>query len=184
MRATIVLVFFVLLVYAGLRFWRRGKRLDPTDSSSGFRPHIGFTRLDGMESLSLLLENESEENIVVEEIEIFLISLVAEDQTGEPSFREIQKIRQVVRSGDMLPISLSEVIYKAAGGPQRKHSSILSSIVRYRIGEQLLEKNLENYRIQMIGLTAAGFQRERNPIPPFHTREKSPILPEMAEKVK
>ncbi len=154
------------------------------DKSSGFRPSIGFTRLDGMESLSLLLENESKKNIWVEEIEIFLTNLVAEKQTGVPSFREVHKIRQVVRSGDMLPISLSEVIYRAAGEPQRKHSSILSSLVRYRIDEQFLEKKLGNYRIQMIGLTASGVQRERKPVQPFPAQEKSQSLPEIAVKVK
>jgi hypothetical protein len=184
MYATILLVFAVALIYVLLRVWRRRNAVDPADRSSGFRPRLGFTRLDGMESLSLLLENESRKNIWVEEIEIYLSELVAENQTGEPTCSEIQKIRQVVQSGDMLPISLSEVIYRAAGEPQRKHSSILSSIVRYRIDEQSFEKNLDNYRIQMMGLTASGVHRERKPVAPFPGRGKSQEFSELAVKTK
>ena len=103
-------------------FWRRRNSPDPTDRSRGFRPHIGFTRLDGMVSISLLLANESEQHVWAEEIEIFMSSLSADEQTAKPTCHEIQKIRQMVRGGDMVPISLSEVIYKAAGDPQRRYS--------------------------------------------------------------
>ncbi len=162
MRAIALLVFLVALGYAALRIWlRRSSAQDSEDGSDGFRPRIGFTRLDGMESLSLLLANEARTHVWAEEIEITLSDLVAISQTATPSFHEIQKIRQLVPPGDTLPISIAGTIYKAAGEPQRKHSSVLSSIVRYRIGEKWFEKNLDNYRIQMIGLTASGIQRQR-----------------------
>jgi len=64
----------------------------------------------------------------------------------------------------MLPISLAGVIYKAAGEPQREHSSVLSSVIHYRIGEKWFESNLDNYKIQMIGLTASGLQRQRKAV--------------------
>jgi len=165
MRAIVLLVFLVALGYAALRIWlRRNKARDSKNGSDGFRPRIGFTRLDGMESLSLLLENETKNHVWAEEIEITLCDLVAVSQTTEPSFHEIQKIRQLVPSGDMLPISLAGVIYKAAGEPQRKHSSVLSSVIRYRIGEKWFESNLDSYKIQMIGLTASGVQRQRKAV--------------------
>jgi len=150
----------------------------------GFRPSIGFTRLDGMASLSLLLANGSKRNVWAEEIEIFLSRLSAEEQTAQPSFHEIQRIRQMIIPGDTSPISLSEAIYKAAGDPQRKYSCVLSSILRYRIGEERFEKKMENYRLQMLGLTASGIQRERQPVPPFQPLDKSQDVPAVVAELK
>jgi hypothetical protein len=184
MRITFLLAFAIALGYAVLRLWRRRNVPDPTDKSTGFRPRIGFTRLDGMESLSLLLANGSKTYVWAEEIEIFLTDLIANEQTAEPSYREIHKIRQMVGPRDMLPISLAEVIYKAAGDPQRKYSCILSSVLRYRIEEERLEKNLENYRVRMIGLTASGIHRERKPVQPIQTQDKSKDEHALATKPK
>jgi hypothetical protein len=182
--ATLFIVFAIVLGYTVLRFWRRRNASVLADRSAGFRPTIGFTRLDGMASLSLLLANGSKRNIWAEEIEIFLSALTAEEQTALPSFHEIQKIRQMVTPGDTSPISLSEVIYKAAGDPQRKYSCVLSSVLRYRIGEERFEKKMENYRLQMLGLTASGIQRERKPVPPFLPQGKSQDVPAVAAELK
>jgi hypothetical protein len=184
MRATILLVFAIALGYGVLRFWRRRNGTDPTDRSPGFRPRIGFTRLDGMASLSLLLANGTQKYVWAEEIEIFLSGLSAEEQTAEPSFHEIQPIRQMVSSSDTVPISLSEVIYKAAGNPQRKYSCVMSSVLRYRIGEERFEKKMETYRLRMLGLTASGIQREREPVNPFRAQDKSQDVPALAIKLK
>jgi hypothetical protein len=179
-----LLVLAVALVYFTLRAWRERDRTDSTDKSRGFRPRIGFTRLDGMASLSLLLINKSSEYVWAEEVEIFLSGLIADQQTAEASGHEIQKIRQMVRPGDTLPISLAEVIYKAAGDPQRKYSCILSSVLHYRIDEDWSDKRLENYKIRMIGLTASGVQRARQPVPPFQNLGKTRDVPEPATKSK
>jgi hypothetical protein len=184
MRATLSLVSTMALGYTALRVWRQRAGRDATDKNSGFRPRIGFTRLDGMASLSILLTNESDRHVWAEEIEIFLSGLSAEQQTTEPSFRGIQKIRQTVRSGDMLPISLCEAIYKAAGDPQRKYTCVMSSILRYRIGEEWFEKAMENYRLRMVGLTVSSIQRERNHVPRHQTRQESPGVPAMAIRLK
>ena len=131
------------------------------DSGIDFRPSIGFTRLDGWASLALLLENKSEGNVWTEEIEVVLSELLANDQTSEASLREIQKIRQTVRPRDMLPVSLVETIYLAAGKPQRKYSCVMSSVVRYRSGEEWFEKEMQPYRLKMAGLTVVSNHRER-----------------------
>ena len=81
-------------------------------------------------------------------------------------------------------LASAEVIYKAAGDPQRKYSCVLSSVLRYRIGEERFEKKMENYRLQMIGLTASGIHRERKPVPPFQTQDKSQDVPAVAAKLK
>jgi hypothetical protein len=189
MHFTLWLVLALALGYLALRLFRQKNVPDPTDRSRGFRPRIGFTRLDGMTSLSLLLANKSKKYVWVEEIEIFLSGLTADDQTAEPSCHEVHKIRQMVRSGDLLPISLAEVIYKAAGGPQRKYSCTLSSILRYRIDEEWAEKTMETHKVRMIGLTASSIHRVRQPIHTFQGQglsqeKKAQDLAAIAEKVK
>jgi hypothetical protein len=183
-RTIFLLAFVIALGYAVVRVWRRKNNRDAVDGESGFRPEIGFTRLDGMVSLSLLLENESDKYVWAEEIEIFLCDLRAEEQATEPAHRGIQKIRQMVLSGDTLPISLCEAIYKAAGNPQRKYSCVMSSVLRYRIGEERFEKNMENYRIRMMGLTVSSIHRERKPVPAFKVQEETQIVPAMAIKLR
>jgi hypothetical protein len=184
MRISVLLIVAIAFGYYVLRIWRRRNGPDSTDRGASFRPRIGFTRLDGMASLSLLLANRSKAYVWAEEIEISLSDLSADEQTAEPSCHEIQKICQMVAPGDMLPISLCEVIYRAAGDPQRKYSCVLSSLLRYRIGEEWFEKNMENYRVRMIGLTASGIHRERKPVPPLQTRDKSRDAPAVATKLK
>jgi hypothetical protein len=184
MRYGFLLAFIIVLGYIAHRIWRRRKVPDQMDKRDRFRPRIGFSRLDGMESLSLLLENGSEEYVWAEEIEIFLSGLRADDQTAEPSLHEVRKIRQMVRSGDTLPISLCEVIYKAAGDPQRRYSCVLSSVLRYRIGEEMFEKRMENYRLQMMGLTASSAHRERKPVQPFAVQEKTRDIHEVSARLK
>ena len=182
----ILLVVVALASTYALAVLRRGKTGGGApDELMGFRPRIGFTRLDGMVSLSLLLDNESSEHVWAEEIEIYLSDLRAEQQASEAPCRGTRKIRQVVRSGDMLPISLCEAIYLAAGNPQRKYSCALSSVLRYRIGEKSFEKQLDNYRIRMAGLTASGIHRERKPVPSIPARDESrDAVPAMAGKLK
>ena len=182
--ATFFLVVAIALGYGVVRAWHRKSGSVATNGVSGFRPKIGFTQLDGMVSLSILLENESDKHVWAEEIEIFLRNLKAEDQATEPSLHEIQKIRQMVRSSDMLPISLCEVIYKAAGNPQRKYTCVMSSILRYRVGEEQFEKSMENCRLRMMGLTVSSIHRERKPVPPIQIHEKSQGVPAMATRVK
>jgi hypothetical protein len=162
----------VALGYAALRIRRQKKAALKNENHHGFRPRIGFTRLDGMESLSLLLENGFHKHVWAEEIEILLADLVANNQTAEPTLRGIKKIRQMVAPRDTLPISLAEVIYKAAGEPQRKHSSVLFSVLRYRVGEEWFEKKLENCRIQMLGLTVLDVRRERKAVQKLPVPEK------------
>lgn len=182
--AVSVLIVAIALGYAGLRIWRQKNGGNSTDPRSRFRPNIGFTRLDGMESLSLLLANDSREPVWTEQIEIFLSGLKADQQTAEATCHEIQKIRQTVRGGDMLPISLAQVIYNAAGNPQRKYSCLLASVVKYRIGDENFEKAMDTYRIEMIGLKASRISRHRKTAPPLAVRPKSEDNTASAVKLK
>ena len=174
---SIAIVF--ALFYAVLRIWLKKKDAVQNDLHHGFHPSIGFSRLDGMESLSLLLENGFHKHVWAEEIEIFLADLVANNQTADPTLHRTQKILQMVAPGDTLPISLAEVIYKAAGEPQRKHSSVLSSTLRYRVGEERFQKELDVYKIQMMGLTALDVRRARKPAQKIPHPEKSKEIAEV-----
>jgi hypothetical protein len=60
----------------------------------------------------------------------------------------------------------------------------MSSVLRYRIGEEQFEKKMENYRLRMMGLTVSSIHRERKPVPAFHIQQESPGVPEMAMKLK
>jgi hypothetical protein len=122
---------------------------------------------------ALLLTNNSSASVWVEEIEIFLADLRAHEQVTQPSCSGTLKIRQAVAARDLLSISLTACMYKAAGEPQRDYSCVLSSTVRYRIDEEWFEKELQVYRIRMIGLIAASVRRERKFVPPPPSREKS-----------
>src|SRR5579872_3384071 len=115
---TLLILSGFALCYLALRFWRQKQDDAAKELHRGFRPRIGFSRLDGMESLSLLLENGFHKYIWVEAIEFTLADLVAEKQTTEAALHGTQKILQMIAPGDMLPISLAGAIYKAAGEPQ------------------------------------------------------------------
>ena len=138
-----------------------------------FRPKIGFTRLDGGASLAVLLDNRSDRKVWAEEIEIVLTNLVANDQTAEASCHEIQKIHQTVGDQDMLPVSLVETIYKAAGNPQRKYSCLMSSILRYKVDEKKFERPLAPHTLQMAGLTIVSERREHWAKSEFKPGEKA-----------
>jgi hypothetical protein len=165
----------IVVVLGGLVIVLKRQRSAPRskNSSDGFRPEIGFTRLDGMASLALLLANRSKGFVWVEEIEIFLSDLSANEQVTEPLCRETLKIRQMIRPRDTVPISLAASVYKAAGEPQRRYSCVLSSVVRYRIGEKCVQHKMEAYRIRMIGLIASRARPERDFVPAPLAQDKS-----------
>jgi hypothetical protein len=183
-RESFLLVSAIAMVYAAARVWRRGAGGDLRNKYSCFRPRIGFTQLDGMESLSLVLGNGSQDIVWVEEIEIFLSGLNAEEQACQAPCHEIQKIRQAVGEGDMVPISLAGSIYKAAGTPQRKYSCVLSTVLRYRIGEEWFENKMDDYKIRMIGLRGFSIQREFKAVQRSRIQDESQDAPAMALKLK
>lgn len=160
-RVLALLIFAGVLAYFALRTWRHRRNGEAKDSGAGFNPTIGFTRLDGWASLAVLLVNKSNSKIWAEEIEIALSELIANDQTSEPSLHEIQKINQSVSPQDMLPISLVETIYKAAGKPQRKYSCLMSAVVRFKASEDWFEETMPDHKLKMAGLTVVSDRRVR-----------------------
>jgi hypothetical protein len=160
-RAVIALLLAGGFLFSAVRAWRSKAGVRKRRKEVDFRPTIGFARQDGFKSVALLLTNKSRLNVWTEEIEIALTELSANQQTSEATCHEIHKVRQTVSPSDLLPISLVETIYMAAGKPQRKYSCVMSSVVRYRVGEKWYEEPMIAYRLKMIGLTVAGIRSER-----------------------
>ncbi len=171
-RTAILLLLAGAIVYLLLRIGRSRANSGKRRSGVDFRSTIGFAMQDGYKSVALLLTNKSRAPVWTEEIEIALTELTANQQTAEATCHETHKIRQTVGSQDLLPISLVETIYLAAGKPQRKYSCIMSSMVRYRAGEKWFEETMPAYRLRMIGLTVAGIRRERKCMYVFKPQEK------------
>ncbi|HVA94645.1 MAG TPA: hypothetical protein VNI36_07040 [Candidatus Dormibacteraeota bacterium] len=178
MQWTIAIYAFALLsltcaiVYFAVQSRRgRGDSRKP-EKEFDFCPSIGFARQDGWQSVALLLDNKTDVIVWTEEIEMVLTDLVATRQASDPSVREVLKIRQHVRPHDLLPISLVETIYQAAGRPQRNYSCVLSSIVRYRVGEKWFEEPMRSYRLKMMGLKVANIRRENKVSYPFEPWDK------------
>ena len=166
---TVTLVFVITLPVLALRFRRRKNDAEANEPGAGFRPDIGFSDLDGMTTLSLLLANKTNADIWVEELEIFLADLDATYQAGRPSYYGVQTIREALGPDEHTSISLSAAVYKAGGECQRWYSFVLSSVVRYRIGEQRLEKRLADYRVEMMGFVTSSLRRERRPMRTLRT---------------
>src|SRR5258708_2128852 len=104
--AVILVLLTATLVYGALRIWRGRARAEKLHAGVDFRPRIGFSRLDGFNSVAVLLTNKSPARVWTEEIEIVLTDLDANQQSSQASCHEIHKIRQTVGPDDMLPISL------------------------------------------------------------------------------
>jgi hypothetical protein len=182
--ASLVVAGIAALVYFAVRIWNYKSDGSANYAGVDFRPTIGFTHMDGWASLALLMVNKSEWNVWAEEIEIALTDLIADDQTSEPTYREIQKIRQTVQPRDMLPISLMETIYRAAGKPQTSYSCVMSTVIRYRVGEKWFERPLQPYKLKLAGLTVVSNHRERWTKSEFKPQEKSPDSQPVSTKSK
>ena len=171
-RAFASLLLAGALLYSAMRVWDRKALSRKRRLGVDFRPSIGFARQDSFQSVALLLANKSTAHVWTEEVEIALTDLRANQQTSEATCREVCKIRQSVSPHDMQPISLVETIYTAAGKPQREYSCMLSSVVRFRVGEDWREEIMDTYRLNMIGLTVSSIHRERKPSYDFKTPGK------------
>jgi hypothetical protein len=161
------------LAYVILRIRRGRLSTETLPDGVNFRPSIGFAWQDGFKSVALLLANKSGIPVWAEEVEIALTNLIADQQTSEAPCHEVHKILQFVSPRDLLPISLVETIYAAAGKPQRNYSCILSSVVRYRVGEKRFQKAMPSYKMKMRGLTVSSIRHERKFTPDFAAKSNS-----------
>lgn len=169
------------LFYFAFRIWR-DKSNRANDTGIDFHPTIGFARQDAFKFIAVLLFNKSDDAVWTEEIEIVLTDLKANQQATTASCHEIHKIRQAVPAHDMLPISLVEAIYNAAGRPQLRYSCVMSSVVRYRAGEESFEEPMKIYRLKMAGLTVSEVRQDRKAGYKFKLKEKPQDLQAMDTK--
>jgi hypothetical protein len=114
---------------------------------------------DGWVYLELLLVNRSNVSVWVEEAAIVLSELEANWQTSVSTGQGRHEILQNIRPNDTLSVSLVGAIYEAAGKPQGTYSCTVFTDVRYRVGDEWLNKTLEGYRVEMAALTVFRLRR-------------------------
>jgi|SRR5712671_4803741 len=142
------------------RWWRK------TNSGSGqaakkFTPNLTLNRNHGWTSLELLLVNNTSMTVWVEEALVTLIDLDTSWQTAIPTGRAKLTVRQNIRAGESLELSLAQTIYEAGGRPQGGYSCLISSNVWYRVGDESFHKILGTFQVKMTGLKPRSLQRLR-----------------------
>ena len=142
------------------RWWRK------TNSGSGqapkqFRPDLTINRNHGWTSLELLLVNNTSMTIWVEEALVTMIDLDTSWQTSIPTGRATLAVRQNIRAGESLELSLAQTIYEAGGRPQGGYSCLISANVWYRVGDECFHKILDTFQVKMTGLKPRSLRRLR-----------------------
>jgi hypothetical protein len=142
------------------RWWQKpGSELEHIKTK--LAPQLKINRYDGGGSLDLLLVNDAGITVWVEEARIVLTDLDATFQTSIPTGQARHEIRQNIRANESLELSLAGAVYNAAGRPQGTYSCLIYSDVRFRVGDEWFNKNLDTYKVEMAWLKARGLHRSR-----------------------
>ena len=116
----------VVLAYLTFRRWL------PRKPDLDFEPELSITRKNGWAFLDLVLINRTKHRIWAEEGVFAMADLDADFQAGPASDQQTLRIREYVRAGEALRISLVETVYKCAGRPQGEYSFLISGTT-YRL---------------------------------------------------
>jgi hypothetical protein len=143
------------------RWWWRKPRSESEHIEAKFAPQLKINRYEGGKSLDLLLVNEARMTVWVEEVKVVLTNLDASWQTSIPTGQAKHEIRQNVRAKESLELSPAADIYEAAGRPQGTYSCLIYSDVRYRVGDEWFNKNLDTYSVEMTALKGLCLRRLR-----------------------
>jgi hypothetical protein len=158
---TIILIVLGITL-AGTLAYFTSRRLNPRSTAYDLEPELSITRKNGWALLDLVLLNHSDSPIWAEQATFALADLDADFQGAVATGEGTLIIRETVRPGGMLRISLIETVYNAAGKPQGEYSFLVSGIVRYRASESSwFEITLQTYRVRMIALSAIRLLRMR-----------------------
>lgn len=158
---TVTLELVGIVLAGALAYFAFRHRL-PRDAAYDLEPELNITRKNGWALLDLVLQNHSKFPIWAEQATFALADLDADFQGAAPSGEGILLIRETVRPGGTLRISLIETVYYAAGKPQGEYSFLISGVVRYRAEESnWFEITLQTYRVRMIALSAIRLLRMR-----------------------
>lgn len=142
------------------RPWRKTNP-QPEGFQIDFSARLRLFREDDWAYLELLLVNHSNVTVWVEEATIVLSELEANWQTSIATGQTKHKILQNIGPNDTLGVSFVGSIYEAAGKPQGKYSCVVFTDVRYRVGDEWLNKTLDVYRVEMAALTVFRLRRSR-----------------------
>jgi hypothetical protein len=142
------------------RRWRKTKP-GPGRFQIDFSARLKVFRDGGWAYLELLLLNQSDVTVWVETATVILKELEANWQTTISIGQAKHEILQNVRPNDTLSLSLAGAIYDAAGRPQGAYSCLVFTNVRYRVGDEWFNKELEAHRVEMTALTVFRLRRPR-----------------------
>jgi hypothetical protein len=131
----------------------------PTRGDVGVRSSLELTPQDGWRLLNLAVANRHDTKVWVERAAFIITDLDANMQGGLADGCGLVEIRQFIRSGENLCISLIEAVYNAAGKPQGVYSFALSCTVRYRLGERWLESESPVFQVEMVRLSGMRIRR-------------------------
>jgi hypothetical protein len=130
------------------------RRWLPQGAAYDLEPELSITRKNGWALLDLILQNHSDTPIWAEEATFAMADLDADFQGAAASSEGTLRIRETVRPGGALRISLIETVYNAAGKPQGEYSFLISGVIRYQANDTWFEITLQTYRVRMIALSA------------------------------
>ncbi len=131
---TIVLGITGVALFGSLTYLA-SRRWFPRSAEYDLEPELSITRKNGWALLDLVLVNHSNSPIWAEKANFAVADLDADFQGAVPTNEASLVIRETVRPGGMLRISLIETVYNAAGKPQGEYSFLISGVVRYRAQE-------------------------------------------------
>jgi hypothetical protein len=125
----------------------------------GVRCSLELTPQDGWRLLNLAVVNRHDTKVWVERAAFVITDLDANMQSGAPNERGSVEIREFVRSGEDLCVSLIEAVYNAAGKPQGVYSFLFRCTVSYRLDERWLESESPVFRVEMVRLSSMRVRR-------------------------
>jgi len=126
---------------------------------SGIRSSLELTPQDGWSLLNLAVVNHHDTKVWVERAVLTLTELNANMPSGPASGSGAVEIREFIRSGESLCVSLIEAVYNAAGKPQGAYSFLIRCTTRYRLGEEWLESESPVFKVEMVRLSGTRVRR-------------------------
>jgi hypothetical protein len=148
-----VVLVIATVVYLVPVFQRRGQ--------VGVCASLELTPQDGWRLLNLAVVNRYDAKVWVERVAFVLTNLDADMQSGPASSSGALDVREFVRSGEALRVSVIEAVYNAAGKPQGVYTFRFSAAVSYRLGDAWLDSETPAYQVEMVRLSSMRLRRVR-----------------------
>jgi hypothetical protein len=151
---------------------RRIRHASPKACPLDLLAELRLSRQGPANTLTLAVTNRSKAEVWAEEVQVALAGLEADLQASAASGSAVVQIRQLIAPAETLNVSVIGALYDSAGKPQGAYSFCVSTVLRYRAGQddaELLEQRLPSYRAMMVALGPISLRRMRwfdGPVPP------------------